>query len=486
METLPPVFLGVSLVIPFTAALALRRVLENRFVVSQPRIVQPRKQFFLDFALSLTAGFAVVVYNTLAYGFPAASGISLILGCAVVGFFLSMDMALARERKVIYDALAADRILPPPKRLYSMTRKFSLVALIATLFVSLILGLVIARDVVWLAEIEQSGMSVSQAQLSVMREVLFIMVVLLMAIVNLIISYSKNLKLLFQNETSVLERVSQGDLSKLVPVATNDEFGFIAGHTNTMIEGLRHRTQLITALKLAEEVQQNLLPSAPPSLSGFDIAGKSKYCDETGGDFYDFFNLSNGHLGIVVADASEHGVGAAMLMTTVRALLRQRVTMGGDISRIVSDVNQELARDVEGSGRFMTMFFLEIEPQRNRLNWVRAGHEPAILYNAGEDSFHELTGEGMALGVVENLEFQKYTHQAWTPDSIIVVGTDGIRETHNEAGEMFGSDRFREAIRRHATKSAEEIQNIIIEELQIFQGEAPQEDDITLVVVKLL
>jgi sigma-B regulation protein RsbU (phosphoserine phosphatase) len=486
METLPPVFLGVSLVIPFTAALALRRVLENRFVVSQPRIVQPRKQFFLDFALSLTAGFAVVVYNTLAYGFPAASGISLMLGCAVVGFFLSMDMALARERKVIYDALAADRILPPPKRLYSMTRKFSLVALIATLFVSLILGLVIARDVVWLAEIEQSGMSVSQAQLSVMREVLFIMVVLLMAIVNLIISYSKNLKLLFQNETSVLERVSQGDLSKLVPVATNDEFGFIAGHTNTMIEGLRHRTQLITALKLAEEVQQNLLPSAPPSLSGFDIAGKSKYCDETGGDYYDYFNLSNGHLGIVVADASEHGVGAAMLMTTVRALLRQRVTMGGDISRIVSDVNQELARDVEGSGRFMTMFLLEIEPEKNRLNWVRAGHEPAILYNAGEDSFHELTGEGMALGVVENLEFQKYTHQAWTPGSIIVVGTDGIRETHNEAGEMFGSDRFREAIRRHATKSAEEIQNIIIEELEIFQGEAPQEDDITLVVVKLL
>ncbi|MCG6919123.1 MAG: hypothetical protein LJE89_16450, partial [Deltaproteobacteria bacterium] len=305
--------LGVSLLIPFTVALVLRKPLENRFVVSQPRIVQPRKQFFLDFALALTAGFAVALYNTLAYGFPAASGISLMLGCAVVAFFLSMDMALARERKVIYDAVAEDRVLPPPKRLYSMTRKFSLVALIATLFVSLIVGLVISRDVVWLAEIERSGMSVTQAQFSVMQEVLFIMVVLLVAIVNLIISYSKNLKLLFQNETSVLERVSQGDLSKLVPVATHDEFGFIAGHTNTMIEGLRHRTQLITALKLAEEVQQNLLPSAPPSFSGFDIAGTSKYCDETGGDYYDYFDLSKGHLGIVVADASEHGVGAAML-----------------------------------------------------------------------------------------------------------------------------------------------------------------------------
>lgn len=485
METLPPVLLGVSLLIPFVAALALRRPLVNRFVASQPQIVQPKKQFYLDFTLCLAAGSAVAVYNAFAHGFPAPSGISLLLGCAVVGFFLGMDMALARERKVIYAALAEDRLLPPPKRLYSMTRKFSLVALTATLFVSLILGLVIARDVVWLAEIEQSGMTVTQAQLSVMREVLFVMAVLLVAMVNLIISYSKNLQLLFQNETSVLERVSQGDLSKLVPVATRDEFGFIAGHTNTMIEGLRHRTQLINALKLAEEVQQNLLPSEPPSLPGFDIAGTSKYCDETGGDYYDYFKFSNGHLRIVVADASEHGVGAAMLMTTVRALLRQRVTMGGDIARIVSDVNRELARDIGGSGRFMSMFFLEIEPESNTLNWVRAGHEPAVLYDTREDSFLELTGEGMALGVVEHLEFRKYTHQGWTPGSIIVVGTDGIREARNEDGEMFGAARFREAIRRHATESAEEIQNRIIEELEIFQGETPQEDDITLVVVKL-
>ncbi|NIQ92700.1 MAG: phosphatase, partial [Deltaproteobacteria bacterium] len=110
----------------------------------------------------------------------------------------------------------------------------------------------------------------------------------------MIISYSKNLKLLFENETNVLERVTQGDLSRLVPVATNDEFGVIAGHTNTMIDGLRHRLQLITALKLAEEVQQNLLPTEPPSYPGLDIAGISNYCDETGGDYYDYFRLSNG------------------------------------------------------------------------------------------------------------------------------------------------------------------------------------------------
>lgn len=486
METMPPVLLGVSLLIPFMVALALHRFFESRLVVSRSLIVQPRKQFFLEFALCMAAGSVVVIYNTLAYGFPATSGLSLLLGCAVVGFFLGLDMALARERTVIQDTLSENRALPPPKRLYSITRKFSLVALITILFVSMVLGLVVARDVVWLSKIQESDISLTQAQLSVMREVFFVMVVLLAAIVNLIVSYSKNLKLLFQNETGVLEKVTQGDLSRLVPVATNDEFGVIAGHTNTMINGLRHRLQLITALKLAEEVQQNLLPAKPPTLPGLDIAGISNYCDETGGDYYDYFRLTNGDLGVVVADASEHGVSAALLMTTVRALLRQRVTMESDIASIVSEVNQELARDVASSGRFMTMFFLKIESKTSTLNWVRAGHEPAILYNVEDDIFLELAGEGMAMGVVEDLKYQKYNQQGWTPGSVVVVGTDGIRETQNDSGEMFGLNRFRKAIRRHAAKSAEEIKSRIIADLKIFRGEAPQEDDITLVVIKLL
>lgn len=486
MATLPPVHLGASILVSFLAALSLHRPLENRFVLSQPRVAQPKRQFYFNIAMCLAAGSVVVAYNTVVYGFPAGSGISLLLGCTVVGFFMGLDMALARERKVIHEALAEDSVLPPPKRLYSMTRKFSLVAFTATIFLALVIGMVIARDVVWLSKIDKSGMSVMQAQLSVMGEVFFVMTVLLAEVANVIISYSKNLKLLFENETSVLERVTQGDLSRLVPVATNDEFGVIAGHTNTMIDGLRHRLQLITALKLAEEVQQNLLPSEAPSVPGLDIAGISNYCDETGGDYYDYFRLSNGDLGVVVADASEHGVSAALLMTTVRAQLRQRVAMEGDIARIVSDVNQELARDVEGSGRFMTMFFLEIEPESKTMHWVRAGHEPAILYNAAEDNFLEFAGEGMALGVVEDLVFQKYTHQGWTPGSVVVVGTDGIREAQNVEGEMFGSDRLRESIRKRAAESAETIQNGIIEDLKTFQGKAPQEDDITLVVVKLL
>lgn len=478
--------LGVILLAGFLAALAVRTPLERLLVLSVPEPFQPKGQFILDFILCLAAGSAVMLYNIIVYNFPALSGLKLVLGCGIAGFFLSLDTSLARERAVIHQAHTTNRALSPPKRLYPMTRKFSLVALAATLFVAAIIGLVISNDVAWLVKISQSGMSLAEAQRSVTYEVFFVMVVLLVWVINLIVSYSMNLKLLFENETSVLERVSKGDLSKLVPVATNDEFGVIAGHTNTMINGLRHRIELVTALKLAEEVQQNLLPQEPPSLVGLDIAGTSKYCDETGGDYYDYLELPNGSLGVVVADVSEHGVGAALLMTTARALIRQRAAMTGDIARIVTDVNQELYKDVKETGRFMTMFFLEIDVSSKMLRWVRAGHDPAIFYDAAEGTFDELAGEGMALGVDKNIEFQEFRRQGWTAGSVIVVGTDGIREAPGELGEMFGLDRLREVIRKNVTEPADAIQEAIINALRIFQGDAPQQDDMTLVVVKLL
>ena len=447
---------------------------------------QPKRQCVLDFMLCFAVGVAVMSYNIMVYNFPIVSGLKVVLGCAIAGFFLSLDTALERERAVIHQAYKNNRVLSPPKRLYPMTRKFLVVALAAALFVATIIGLVIAGDVSWLAQIGQSGMSLAQAQRSVTYEVFFVMIVLLAWVVNLIISYSMNLKLLFENETNVLERVSRGDLSKLVPVATNDEFGVIAGHTNTMINGLRHRTQLLTALKLAEEVQQNLLPQKPPSLAGLDVSGVSKYCDETGGDYYDYLVLPNGSLGVVVADVSEHGVGAALLMTTARALIRQRAAKSGDIARIVSDVNQELYKDVKETGRFMTMFFMEIDVSSKTLRWVRAGHDPAIFYDAEKDKFDDLEGEGMALGVDNNIEFEESSRRGWAAGSVIVVGTDGIREAINVDGEMFGQDRLRQTIQKNITHSADAIQKAIMNELSIFQGDTPQQDDMTLVVVKLL
>ena len=440
----------------------------------------------MDFALCLIAGIIANAFNIAYFGFPLISGIWLMIGCAVTGFFLSLDTALARERDVINTAVAQDHTLPLPGRLYSMTKKFSLVALTTTIFVSLVIIAVFSRDIVWLSKIGPNESELYQAQLSVAYEVFFIMLVLLALVTNLIISYSRNLKLLFKNETSILERVTQGDLSHKVPVVTRDEFGVIAGHTNNMIDGLRHRTELIGALKLAEEVQQNLLPQHAPQIPGLDIAGTSIYCDETGGDYYDYFRLPHDKLGIVVADASGHGVGAAMHMTTVRAFLHFGVQNYQNPSSLLNEVNYYATRDSSNTSRFMSMFFLEIDPSAKTLRWVRAGHEPAMVFGPGGEILKELSGNGMVLGVSEDYAYSDYKHHGWESGSLILIGTDGIHEARNKNDEMFGLDRLLTIIHANAAKSARVIQEAVIDALHSFQDNAPQEDDITLVIAKLL
>ena len=486
MATLPPVTLGVILFLSFFAVWASRKPLERLFVLPAARTSQPKRQFIMDLFLCMVAGLLATTFNIIVFGFPVGSGIKLITGCAVAGFFLSIDTALARERVVIKDSIARDDLVTPPEKLFSMTKKFSLVALATAVLVSIVVLMVFSLDIVWLRGIEQNAAALRQAQMSIAYEIFFMFLVLLSLVINLIISYSGNLRLLFKNETHILERISRGDLSRKVPVATKDEFGVIAGHTNNMIDGLRHRAELISALKLAEEVQQNLLPQSTPEMRGIDIAGTSIYCDETGGDYYDYFKLPADRLGVVVADASGHGIGAAMHMTTVRAFLHFGMRTYQNPARLLTEINYYVTRDSSETNRFMSMFFLEVNPSAKTLCWVRAGHEPAMLFGPSGNKSQDLSGEGVALGVIGNYSYSEYTLKDWEAGSVLVVGTDGVRETRNSAGEMFGLRRLQEVISHNVGAPAEAIQNSIIDAVRDFQADATQEDDITLVIIKLL
>jgi serine phosphatase RsbU (regulator of sigma subunit) len=242
------------------------------------------------------------------------------------------------------------------------------------------------------------------------------------------------------------------------------------------------------SLSLAMEVQQNLLPKANPQIDGMDIAGKSIYCDETGGDYYDFLEVGDpgeGKIGVVVGDVSDHGIPSALLMATARALIRQRCSAFGQIDQVVSDVNQQLAIDVKDSGRFMTLFYAEIERANKTIRWVNAGHEPAMIFDPVTDTFSDLNGgNNLALGVFEDTEF-KEAQQEIASGQIIVIATDGIWEARNPKGEMFGKDRVHKIIRRNASKTANDIQNAILDSLKRFQKGAKLEDDMTLVVIKI-
>jgi sigma-B regulation protein RsbU (phosphoserine phosphatase) len=171
-------------------------------------------------------------------------------------------------------------------------------------------------------------------------------------------------------------------------------------------------------------------------------------------------------------------------MTTARAFLRQRMSRAGDLNQIVADVNRQLARDVEESGQFMTLFLCEIDVDNQWVRWVRAGHDSALIYDPETDSFDELAGAGLPLGVFEDSRYQTLTREI-KAGQIIAIGTDGIWETTNTEGQQFGKGRFKDVIQTHAAESAAEILTEVINAVDGFAGNSEKSDDVTLVIIKI-
>jgi PAS domain S-box-containing protein len=242
------------------------------------------------------------------------------------------------------------------------------------------------------------------------------------------------------------------------------------------------------SLALAGEIQKSLLPHESPRIQGLDIAGRNDSCDEIGGDYFDFLwgqECSNNNFDAVVGDVTGHGVDAALLMTTARAFLRMRASQCGGISQIVTEMNRHLTRDILNTGRFMTLFYISVDPQTKTLQWVRAGHDPAIIYDPAQKKFEELKGDGLALGVDENFSYQEHMKTGLESGQIIAIGTDGIWETFNQNGDMFGKERFRQIIQENSHLGANQIVDAVYNELNRFSNGAKTKDDITLVIMKI-
>ena len=299
---------------------------------------------------------------------------------------------------------------------------------------------------------------------------------------------SKNLTIPFAEIIQTLRGVRNGRFDKKVQVTTNDEIGYTGDVINEMTEGLKERERLQQSIDIAMEVQQNLLPDKDPEIEGLDIAGTSIYCEETGGDYYDYLLTSERdqkRVCVVVGDVADHGIPSALLMTTARAFLRQRTSISGELDQMVADVNRQLTRDVEDSGRFMTLFICEIDRDNQRVHWVNAGHDPAMIYDHEGGHFEELTGNALPLGVSEGAVYQKADREI-TAGQLIMMGTDGIWETQNSQGEMFGKERFKDIIRKNADRPAKDIIQEVINQVDSFRLPLGRTDDLTLVVTKII
>lgn len=245
-------------------------------------------------------------------------------------------------------------------------------------------------------------------------------------------------------------------------------------------------------IALASDVQRRLLPDAPPRVEGAEFAATTVPARRIGGDYYDFVDLGDRGIGIALADVSGKGVAAALIMSVVQASLRI-ISSERDVTptRLVARMNEFVYRSTPGS-KYATFFYAELDPQRRRLRYVNAGHNPPYLLRAGQPAttdsaalaMEELSVGGTVVGMFPEMGYDEATVDLH-PGDVLLAFTDGVPEAHNPENEEFGEDRLRQLLRDTAHLAGEQISARISGEMKDWIRDAEQYDDLTFVVMKI-
>ena len=235
----------------------------------------------------------------------------------------------------------------------------------------------------------------------------------------------------------------------------------------------RQRNQeLRQSLTMAKEIQQHLLPLHAPRLRNFDIFAQCDYCEDIGGDYYDFFapeGAEQGILGFAVGDVCGHGIGAALLMAMVKGIIRvETERYKSNLGRLFDVLNRNLVMTGEDS-TFLTLFYGILNANTRSLQWNSAGHGPVLLYRSRQGQFSELPTTGIPLGIDEKATFPPARTINLDSGDILLIGTDGIWEARNPKGEMFETHRLRQVLATWSEKSARDICHAITEKVEKFR-----------------
>ena len=290
---------------------------------------------------------------------------------------------------------------------------------------------------------------------------------------------------------AALDQVFQGgvlsphmEFNDLVDVIA---FGGVAWLTSFTQDRWRraHRTLVVVEeeMYLARQIQHRLFPAKAPDLPGFEIAGGCFPANATGGDFFDYIPMPDNCVGICIGDVSSHGVGPALVMALIRAYLRALSRTQADPGAILSETNDIVCDDLE-AGRFATIFLVRLEPHTHSLTYAGAGHESYLLHTSGETT--ALSSTGLPLGLMKGRPIPVAPTISLQPGELVLLMSDGIFEAVSADGKLFGLPQALEIVRANGHLSAAEIVAALCRAAQDFGRHAPQKDDMTVVVIKVL
>ncbi|MDP3024447.1 MAG: SpoIIE family protein phosphatase [candidate division Zixibacteria bacterium] len=262
-----------------------------------------------------------------------------------------------------------------------------------------------------------------------------------------------------------------------------------ASHCAVAIERTRLHKEIIVKKKLEEElliarnIQQSFLPAEDPNLPGFDISGINIPSEQVGGDYYDFIPIVENQIGIAIGDVAGKGIPAALIMASFRASLKAEIRNNYAIRTICFKVNNLLYESLEREN-YVTAVYGVLDIKNKVFTFSNAGHNPPILRKK-EGKIRHLTEGGLALGVIQNSEYKERVLNL-KPGDVILFYTDGVTEAKNESDEEFGTKRLEKILSDNPGLKARELQDKIYQEVRSFTGTESKEDDLTMIIIKVL
>jgi sigma-B regulation protein RsbU (phosphoserine phosphatase) len=262
----------------------------------------------------------------------------------------------------------------------------------------------------------------------------------------------------------------------------------MVGTVQDITERVRIKSELLEKERMSNEltighrIQLSMLPNYSPSVDGWQFAGFYQAASEVGGDFYDWINLPNGEIGMMIADASDKGVPAALFMALSRAIIRTNALgSDGPVATMVRS-NEILFRDYFNE-QFVTMIYASLDPANGHIEIVNAGHNYPLLYSSKNRGVQTIKTKGTVLGLFPQVPLDPVSIELM-PGDVLVFYTDGLTEAINSQEDYFDEQRVIEAVKANAYRSVDEIISAIVQSWQDFVGELPQMDDLTLIVAK--